>query len=163
MDESDRYIDPRYEAVTTELALAETEPAGTTRCRRCGGGSFKQIGTATVACRLNAVIGFDREVVLLQESDIVCIDADMDVFGYLCASCGTEAHDLADIAESRPWTIGARAVLPDGTETRVEAIGPDRIVGNHREPTAVCAGTVYLVRELSAIDHVHANQLALPV
>jgi hypothetical protein len=162
MDECDRYIDPDAEAVTAELSLAESDPAGATRCRRCGGDSFEQIGTATVACRISTVAGFDREVVLLQASDTVCVDADMDVFGYRCAACGREADDLADIAESRPWTIGARALLPDGTEARVEATGPDRVIGRHREPTAICAGATYLLRDLRAVDHVHAEQLAFP-
>jgi hypothetical protein len=161
MDECDRFIDPRYEAMTTELPLAESDAAGTTRCRRCGGGSFEQIGTATVACRISTVAGFGSEVILLQASDIACVDADMDACGYRCASCGTEAHDLADIAESRPWTLGARALLPDGTEARVETAGRDRIMGNHREPTAVCAGVTYLLRDLRAVDDVHVEQLAL--
>jgi hypothetical protein len=162
MDECDRYINPRHEALATELPLAETDPPGTARCRRCGGGLFEQVGTATVACRISAVVGFDREVLLLQASDIVCVDADMDAFGYRCASCGSETHDLADIAELRPWTIGARALLPDGTEASVEAMGPDRIIGLHREPTAICAGATYLLRHLRAVDHVHVEQLALP-
>jgi len=74
-----------------------------------------------------------------------------------------EDRDLANIAESRAWAIGARALLRDGTEARVQAIGPDRVLGNHCEPTAVCSGAIYLVRELRAIDPLHPRQLVLPV
>ena len=91
------------------------------------------------------------------------VDEDFEPVGYRCGSCGIEDRDLGNIAESSPWTIGTRAVLPDGTEARVEAIGPDRIMGNYREPTAICADASYLVRDLRTIDHVHADQLALQV
>ena len=88
---------------------------------------------------------------------------DFEPSRYRCASCDIDVVDLADLADSRPWAIGARALLPDGTEARVDAIGQDRMVGNHREPTAVCAGATYLLRDLGALDRVHHAQLALPV
>jgi hypothetical protein len=163
MDECDRYIDPRYEPIRRELPLGDLDVAGETRCRACGSASFEQLGTATVACQVKTVVGFGREVLVLQASEVVYVDEDFEPVGYRCSSCGLEDCDLGNIAESSPWTIGARVVLPDETEARVEAIGPDRIVGNHREPTAICAGTTYLLRDLRAIDHVHAYQLALLV
>ena len=163
MDECDRFIDPRYEPIRRELPLGDRDVAGETRCRACGSASFEQLGTATVACQVKPVAGFDRNVLVLQASNVVYVDEDFEPGGYRCGSCGIEDRDLGNIAESSPWTIGTRAVLPDGTEARVEAIGPDRIMGKHREPTAICAGTVYLVRDLRTIDHVHADQLALQV
>ena len=80
-----------------------------------------------------------------------------------CVSCGIEDRDLAEIAESRPWEIGARAVLPDGIEAHIQAIGRDRTMGKHREPTAICRGATDLLRDLRRIKPVHPDQLALPV
>ena len=94
---------------------------------------------------------------------MVYVDDDFEHVAFRCSACGLEDHDLADVAESQPWTVGARAVLPDETETHIEAIGPDRIMGNHREPTAVCAGATYLVRDLRPIDGIHADRLVLSV
>jgi hypothetical protein len=109
------------------------------------------------------IVGFENEVLEFQASDTFAACCDFEPSRYRCASCDVDVFDLADLVDSRPWAIGARAVLPDGTEARVEATGPDRIVGRHREPTAVCAGATYLLRDLRALDRVHPEQLALPV
>ena len=164
MDEIERFIDPRYRTTTNEMPLGTSDIApGETRCMACGGGIFKQFGTATVACRTTAAIGFDQDALLLQASDVRHADEDFEPGWFECVSCRIEDRDLAEIAESRPWEIGARAVLPDGTEAHIHAIGRDRTMGKHREPTAICRGATYLLRDLRPIKPVHPDQLALPV
>ena len=91
---------------------------------------------------------------MLQASDVVCVDDDFEHAGYRCTACGIEAGDLTDIAEPVRGRFGSRALLPDGTEARIQAIGPERMVGRHREPTAICAGATYLVRNLRPIDSI---------
>jgi hypothetical protein len=90
-------------------------------------------------------------------------EEDFEPIGFRCAFCGTGADELGDIAAGQPWAIGARAVLPDGTQAIIEAVGPEWILGSHREPTAVCAGAVYRVRDLRAVDSIHPDQLAFVV
>jgi hypothetical protein len=162
MDECERFIDPRYQPMIYELPIGVTDRQGETRCSACGAGTLEQLGRATVACAIRAVVGYGQDALVLQASDVVCVDDDFEPDGFRCSACGIEG-DLDAIAESRPWTIGARALLPDGSEARIQAIGPDRVVGRHREPTAICAGATYLVRDLRTIDPVHAEQLALPI
>jgi hypothetical protein len=164
MDDIERFIDPRRVSTWHEMPLGTWDiAAGETRCMACGGDVFEQFGTAIVTCRIAAVVGFDQDALLLQASDVLCADDDFEPLGFECASCGIEARDLAEIAESRPWEIGARAVLPDGTEAHIEAIGRDRTMGNHREPTAMCGGATYLLRDLRPIKPFHPDQLALPI
>jgi hypothetical protein len=161
MDGCERVIDPRYEPTIQEMPFIADLP-GQTRCCACGAGTIEQLGRATIACEIRAVAGFGQDVLVLEASDVVCVEADFEPSGYRCGACGI-ARDLAAIAKSRPWTIGTRALLPDGTEARIQAIGPDRMIGRHREPTAICAGATYLLRDLRRVDPIHADQLALPI
>jgi hypothetical protein len=160
MDDCERFIDAGCEPPTYELPLAEDTGPGQVRCGCCGGNSFERIGIGTVAFRIKVTVGFENEVLELQPSDTFAACCDFEPSRYRCVLCDVDAFDLADLADARPWAIGARAVLPDGSEARVEAIGPDRIVGRHREPTAVCAGATYLLRDLCALDPLHPEQLA---
>lgn len=162
VDTCEHFIDALYAITPCDVPVAESANAGEVRCRRCGDNTFEQIGTATVAYKVVPVAGFDHQATPFRASDLMCFDDDLEPLGYRCASCGIYDHDLTGVAEMRPWEIGARTVLPDGTESRVEAVGPDRVVGNHREPTAVCGGGLYLLRELLPIEPVHPEQLSIP-
>jgi hypothetical protein len=159
---SDEFIDPSSEPERQALVPSCAAAAGEVRCRTCGWHSFERFGTATVTHAIRAVADFSSEVTIMQTAPPVAND-DFELIGYRCTLCGAGTYDFADLAEGRPWMIGARAVLPDGTETIVVGAGPDRILGSHREPTAICAGATYLLRELQGVDSVHPDQLAFVV
>jgi hypothetical protein len=135
MDDCERFIDAGCEPPTYELPLVEDASPGPVRCGCCGGNSFERIGTGTLAYRLKVIVGFENEVLEFQASDTFAACCDFEPSRYRCAPCDSDDYDLADHADARPWALGARAVLPDGSEARIEAIGPDRIMGRHREPT----------------------------
>jgi hypothetical protein len=160
-DDADMLIDPYSLPELHQLPPSDGGATGEVRCV-CGWPSFERIGTATVSCAIRAVASFTNEVMTFETATAVA-EGNFEPIGYRWTLCGAAAHDLAEIAQSRPWRIGARAVLPDGTESLIEASGYDRVVGIHREPTAICGGATYLLRDLRAVDSVHPDQLALAV
>jgi hypothetical protein len=161
-DFCDEFIDQRSEPERHELKPSHAAAPGEVRCSTCGWQSFERLGVATVTHTIQAIAGFANEVTIVQTSPVVA-EEDFQPTVYRCTWCGAAAYDFADVAVGRPWTIGARAVLPDGTAAIIEAAGPERIMGNHREPTAICAGAAYRVRDLVAVESIHPDQLAFVV
>jgi hypothetical protein len=64
-----------------------------------------------------AEVGFEPEAIEHETTrSRGCPFDDFEHLMYRCRDCGSEGYHLDDIAECRPWEVGARAFLPDGTE-----------------------------------------------